>query len=225
MGAEYLLERAAWLRLAPDQPGWERKPLDPDGGVLSHRSAAALHGLGDMVADVVEITVPRRRTSRDPNVRLRIAKLADDEVTSVDGLPVTTVERTIADLMADHTDGGHLGDVIADAHRRHLVDLRALSRRVARYAAAYGVRDRGADLGTKLIARLLDQVGYQDRDVEHGRQVSAIADRLVTLDPDVLSNISKLLDSTGAVENLSRVISDQNRHPTTDHDVDETEAP
>jgi hypothetical protein len=115
--------------------------------------------------------------------------------------------------------------VIADAHRRRLVDLRALSKRVARYAAGYGVRDRGADLGMKLIARLLDQVGYQDRGVEHGRQVSAIADRLVTLDPDVLSNISKLLDSTGAVEDLSRVISDQNRHPATVHDIDETEAP
>jgi predicted transcriptional regulator of viral defense system len=155
MTAEHQLERAAWLRLAPGRPGWERKPLDSDSGVLSHRSAAVIHGVGDLVTDTVEITVPRRRTSREPNVRLRIATLTDSDVTTVAGLPVTTVERTIVDLLADHTDGGHMGDVIAEAHGRNLVDLSALAQRVAPFASAYGVRD-GADRGRELIARLLD---------------------------------------------------------------------
>jgi predicted transcriptional regulator of viral defense system len=192
MAAEHVPERAAWLRLAAGRPGWERQPLDPDGGVLSHRSAAALHGLGDVVTDGVELTVPRRRASRDPQVRLRIAKLTEDEVTSVAGLPVTTAERTIADLLADHTDGGHVGDMIADALRRELVDLDALATRVARFAAAYGVHDRGADRGRKLIAQLLDQVGYRG---EHGRQVAAVAAQLATLEPAALRKLSALLRS------------------------------
>jgi len=211
MAAEHLLERAAWLRLAAGRPGWERKPLDPDSGVLSHRSAAVLHGLGDLAPDSVEITVPRRRTSRDPNVRLRIAQLTDDEVTSVDGLPVTTVERTIVDLLADHTDGGHVGDVLADAHRRNLVDLSALSKRVVRFATAYGIRGRGSNRGMKLIKRLLDQVGYRglgDSDhgaaENHGRQVLAVADRLVTLKPDELRSLAMLLQSPGLVEKVTR---------------------
>src|SRR3954466_846339 len=40
--------RAAWLQLAPDVPAWMRKP---ESGVVSHRSAAALLGLGDLAAD------------------------------------------------------------------------------------------------------------------------------------------------------------------------------
>jgi predicted transcriptional regulator of viral defense system len=223
MAAEHLLERAAWLRLAAGRPGWERKSLDPDGGVLSHRSAAVLHGLGDLAPDIVEIMVPRRRTSRDPNVRLRIARLTDDEVTSVDGLPVTTVERTIVDLLADHADGGHVGDVIADAHRRNLVDLPALSKRVMRFATAYGIRDGGSGRGMKLIRQLLDQVGYRDvRDSDygtaedHGRQVLAVADRLVTLSPDELRSLAMLLQSPGLVEKVTRGISEQTQQVVAD---------
>jgi predicted transcriptional regulator of viral defense system len=225
MAAEHLLERAAWLRLAASRPGWERKPLDFDSGVLSHRSAAALHGLGDLAPDIVEITVPRRRTSRDPNVRLRTAQLDDDEVTSVDGLPVTTVERTIADLLAAHTDGGHVGDVIADARRRDLVDLSALSKRVTRFAAAYGIRDGGADRGMKLIRQLLDQVGYREvggsdygTTEDHGQLVLAVADRLVGLDLDELRRLATLLQSPG-LEKVTRGINDDR-----DHD-DGTEVP
>jgi predicted transcriptional regulator of viral defense system len=240
MAAEHLLERAAWLRLAASRPGWEREPLDFDGGVLSHRSAAALHRLGDLAPDIVEITVPRRRTSRDPNVRLRTAQLTDDEVTSMDGLPVTTVERTIADLLAVHTDGGHVGDVIADARRRDLVDLPALSKRVTRFAAAYGIRGSGPDRGMKLIRQLLDQVGYKDvgdsdhgTAEDHGRQVLAVADRLVALTPDELRSLAALLESPG-LEKVTRGISERTRQATDrdddddrnhdDHD-DETEVP
>lgn len=202
MAAEHLIERAAWLRLAADRPGWERKPLDADGGVLSHRSAAAVHGLGDLVADTVEITVPRRRTSRDPNVRLRIARLTDDEVTSVAGLPVTTVERTITDLLADHTDGGHVGDVIADAHRRDLVTLPSLAKRVARFAPAYGIRQGGPERGTKLVAQLLAQVGYGSR--EHDRRVVAVAQQLVKLDSSTLDNLVMTLQSIGSVDDVQK---------------------
>ncbi|MPY79992.1 MAG: hypothetical protein GEV04_16345, partial [Actinophytocola sp.] len=105
----HIEERAAWLRLEPRRPAWQRGPLDSDGGVLSHRTAAKIHGLGDLPTDGVEITVPRRRTTRDPQVRLRRAALTPSEVTVIDGLPVTTVERTILDLLADHIDGGHVG--------------------------------------------------------------------------------------------------------------------
>lgn len=203
MASEHLTERAAWLRLAADRPGWEREPLDPDSGVLSHRSAAAMHDLGDLVTDTVEITVPRRRSTRDPHVRLRVAHLTQDDVTRVDGLPVTTVERTISDLMADHTDGGHVGDVIAAAHRRRLVHLPALAQRVECFAPTYGIQAGGTERGTKLVTRLLEQVGYEDHDtgatpdrgIEHGQQVSAVAQQLVSLDPHRLSALAALLAS------------------------------
>ncbi|MGH3932114.1 MAG: type IV toxin-antitoxin system AbiEi family antitoxin domain-containing protein, partial [Pseudonocardiaceae bacterium] len=95
-------ERAAWLRLEPSRAAWQRQALDADGGVLSHRSATRIHGLGDLLTSGVDITVPRRRTTRDPRVHLRRGTLTADEVIVIDGLPVTTAERTVLDLLADH---------------------------------------------------------------------------------------------------------------------------
>src|SRR4051812_32698338 len=63
-GSAHTDESAAWLLLNPAVPAWERPKLDPDGGVLSHRSAAMLHEVGHLLAEQVEITVPRRRTTR-----------------------------------------------------------------------------------------------------------------------------------------------------------------
>src|SRR5258708_16704629 len=50
-GAEpgHLAIRAAWLQLDPGPAAWERLD-DPDVAVVSHTSAAALHGLGDLRA-------------------------------------------------------------------------------------------------------------------------------------------------------------------------------
>src|SRR2546423_15670748 len=59
--------RAAWLQLAPDIPAWERTP---EQGVVSHRSAAALYGLGHLPAERHNFTLPDRRQSRRPDVRL-----------------------------------------------------------------------------------------------------------------------------------------------------------
>jgi hypothetical protein len=149
-------EKAAWLRLAPSRHGWERHPTDEDNGVLSHRTACVLHELGDIPAPQVEITVPRRRTTRIPGVRLYRGDLSQDEVTTRDGLPVTTIERTIRDLMATHTDGGHLGGVLADALRRGLVDVDRLIPVAASFAAAYGFARTD---GRLLLQHLLDQAG------------------------------------------------------------------
>src|SRR4051794_20172961 len=46
---DHLALRAAWLQLAPEMLLWERGAAD---GVVSHRSAAMLYGLGHLPADV-----------------------------------------------------------------------------------------------------------------------------------------------------------------------------
>lgn len=55
--------RAAWLQLAPDIPAWERTSAQ---GVVSHRSAAALYGLGHLPADRHEFTIPNRNNPGGP---------------------------------------------------------------------------------------------------------------------------------------------------------------
>src|ERR1700730_112179 len=68
--------RAAWLQLAPETPAWDRTA---EQGAVSHRSAAALYGLGHLPADRHEFTVPVRRQTRRPDVRLHTRPLRSDE--------------------------------------------------------------------------------------------------------------------------------------------------
>ncbi|MGH7746009.1 MAG: type IV toxin-antitoxin system AbiEi family antitoxin domain-containing protein, partial [Candidatus Dormibacteria bacterium] len=65
--------RAAWLQLAPEVPAWQRTP---EQGVVSHRSAARLYGIGDLPADRHEFTLPVRRQSRRADVRLHHRSLS-----------------------------------------------------------------------------------------------------------------------------------------------------
>jgi very-short-patch-repair endonuclease len=68
--------------------------------VISHRSAAALHGVRPTSSTYVELTVPgptRRRAAMRVH---RTTWLPETDVTTIDGLPVTTLERTLLDLGA-----------------------------------------------------------------------------------------------------------------------------
>ena len=150
-------EQAAWLSLNPGVAGWDRPPLDPDGGVVSHQSAARLHGLGELVDDRITFTAPRRRTSRDPDLWFRRAELAEGDVALVDGLPVTTALRTICDLLDQHIDGSHIATIIREAVLANLVRLDVLAERIGSYSLRYGVRRPGD--GEALLDHLLAEIG------------------------------------------------------------------
>jgi hypothetical protein len=67
----------------------------------SHRSAAELHGLWTPKPAVVEITTTRDRSPEVGDAMVhRLADLHERWVTAVDGIPCTTVARTLVDLGA-----------------------------------------------------------------------------------------------------------------------------
>jgi very-short-patch-repair endonuclease len=68
------------------------------GAVLSHRSAAALWGIRPY-SGVIEVTVPRK-TRSSGHIRRHCSRLPADEVTIRDGIPTTSVPRTLLDLAA-----------------------------------------------------------------------------------------------------------------------------
>jgi predicted transcriptional regulator of viral defense system len=107
--------RAAWLALAPATLAWERRPEE---GVVSHRSAAAVHRLGELPADRHDFIVAGRKQTRRPDVRIHRAVLRQDEWQLLRGLPVTTPARTAADLLADREDPGAVARVVADSLER-----------------------------------------------------------------------------------------------------------
>lgn len=150
---DHLELRAAWLQLAPDVPAWERTPRE---GVVSHRSAAAVYGLGHLPADRHEFTLPVRRQSRRPDVRLHQREVADSEWIPLHGLPVTRPARIATDLLADREDPGAVGHVIADAIRSVYDYPATFADALAPHAAKFGLRRRD---GIALLGWLLDLVG------------------------------------------------------------------
>ncbi|MGN7133272.1 hypothetical protein ACTHQY_08370 [Rhodococcoides corynebacterioides] len=78
-----------------------RAAVRGDRAVVSHQSAAVVHSLGLWNPDLtlVHTTVDRSRGGKRTTRRhLHAAPLPHNHVTTVDGLPVTTVPRTVADL-------------------------------------------------------------------------------------------------------------------------------
>src|SRR6478752_2992036 len=94
--------------------------------VLSYGSAAALWGFGDEKDGLVDVTVPFPSPRRRPGVLVhRRPNLRPSDVTAREGIPVTTVVRTLIDL-ATRLDAAALDRAINEADRLELTDPEAL---------------------------------------------------------------------------------------------------
>jgi hypothetical protein len=111
------------------------------GAVLSHRSAAALLGLLPYSGSRINVTVPARGRRSRPGIWVRTTtRLTAADVTTVDGIPVTSVVRTLIDLAAVvHRD--RVVKAIEASERLELFDLRAIDDAIARAPTRKGVRN------------------------------------------------------------------------------------
>lgn len=150
---DHLELRAAWLQLAPETVAWERRA---EQGIVSHRSAAAVYGLGHLPADTHDFTLPDRRQSRRSDVRLHRRRLEEGEWINLRGLPVTRPSRIAADLLEDREDPEAVAHVIADAIRGAFDYPGAFADALAPHSARLGLR-RGD--GLTLLRWLLDLIG------------------------------------------------------------------
>lgn len=100
---DHLSLRAAWLRLDPAVPAWDRL-AGSALALVSHASVAALYDVGDLRADIHEFTLPVRRQTRRPDVRLHRGRVPGRDWLVLHGLPATRAGRMIADLLADHNE-------------------------------------------------------------------------------------------------------------------------
>jgi hypothetical protein len=122
--------------------------------VLSHRTAAQLWELRQSNSALVDVTVPSRNGRiRRAGIRIhRSGRLAPEEVTERNGIPVTTVARTLLDL-ADVLDHQALKRTISEAEYRGLFDLTAL---------IAVVQNNPGRRGAKLM-RAAEAVGHRTR--------------------------------------------------------------
>lgn len=117
-----------------------------DRAVLSHVSAAVHWNLLQYDAPKPEVTAPASR-HRVPGIRLHRSRSLDaQDTTHHEGIPVTTVHRTLLDIAADAPEH-HLERALAQAERVLLYDHTAITEAIAR---ANG--HRGAGRLAKAIA-------------------------------------------------------------------------
>lgn len=109
--------RAAWLSTNPEVLAPERTAVLPPDAVIASAAAAMVHGIGDVYPAPYRIIVPARRQSAKCAIKYSWRLLDSRDVEVVDGLPVTTRERTIVDLLVDEGDASIAADALRDAQR------------------------------------------------------------------------------------------------------------
>jgi very-short-patch-repair endonuclease len=106
--------------------------------VLSHWSAAALWMIRPSSRTRIDVTVPHRSRS-SKLIRRHVSQVPDDERTVEEGIPVTSVPRTIFDLAATEPVDV-VKELLREAEYRQLWDRLSLPDLVERYPGKRGVR-------------------------------------------------------------------------------------
>ncbi|WP_396213083.1 type IV toxin-antitoxin system AbiEi family antitoxin domain-containing protein [Gemmatimonas sp.] len=98
-------------------------------GVISHESALAFYGMSEVSPSRIHITVPmdaRLRRELPRHLTIHRATLQPAEVKKVDGILVTTPERSLRDAAAAHLGRSLLRQAIEDGARSgHLIPSQA----------------------------------------------------------------------------------------------------
>jgi very-short-patch-repair endonuclease len=129
------------------------------GTMLSHRSAAALWGIGKELRGRIDVSVRRRCELRRPGLRvLSRTTLAAADIMEYDGIPVTSPTRTLVDLATELSPLG-IERAVNEADKRDLVDPETLRLRLGDYEGEPGV---------PLLRKLLDKRTFRlfDSDLE-----------------------------------------------------------
>ena len=133
--------RGNWIRVERGLyrlPHWPIGPHDDlvrvslwsrERAVVSHESAAAVHGLGEIDPLRIHVTVPPGFRGRHPGIVLHYGTIDPAEIEPHTGFRVTNPLRTIIDVANSATDLDQLGRALHSAVERHLVTLRNLRAR------------------------------------------------------------------------------------------------
>lgn len=127
--------------LAHDPWGrWMAATLTHSGSVLSHLSAAVAWELLSFEGDRITITRPRGHGRRaHGGVLIHQSTALDGDVTTLRGIPITTVARTLVDIAGMVSDRA-LKRAVREAVRLKLVTLVELGEALGRHRGRRGVR-------------------------------------------------------------------------------------
>jgi very-short-patch-repair endonuclease len=130
------------------------------GALVSHRSAAAMHGVIDDSRATVDVVTATRRRRRGGIGFHRSRTLHPDDRSEIDGIPVTSLARTLLDL-AEVVPPRRLDYAVEQADRQGRLDLRALNDVIRRNGGRRGVSPL-----KKAIASLHPEAKHAHRGLE-----------------------------------------------------------
>jgi very-short-patch-repair endonuclease len=134
------------------------------GAALSHREAAALHGLRPSSRPRLDVTTTRRGCVGAPGIEVhRTVVLEAHDLTTVAGVPVTTVARTLVDL-AGVLPRDDLAKALREAEHLRAIDMHELrdamhrtrTRKGPGHAALNAVLEEHRRRGTQLTRSVLE---------------------------------------------------------------------
>jgi hypothetical protein len=205
--------RAAWLAIEPKKLAYERLEDLPNTAVVSGESASRLHAIGDLRASRSEFTTPTRKQTQRTDVRYRTRSLPKQDVVVRDGLPVTTRERTIADLVEDRQDLSLVAGVLRDAAQQSRLGLDRLSELLSPLAERNGHRKGDGDA---LLEELLQIAGIDAASV--AKHLAAIPDLGALITANYLSQLpefdfKRMFPDIGGINAmLSKAVAPQLEH-------------
>lgn len=116
-------------------------------GVVSHRSAALMRQLATAAGGVIDISIAPTRRLRRPGIAVHRSRLDGADVEELDGIPVTTLPRTLFDFASVAT-GRELERALAVAERAGAGMRACLVELLARHRSRPGRRALRALLGS-----------------------------------------------------------------------------
>ena len=99
---------------------WAKANRGPDNPAISHATALAVYGISDANPHLIHLTVPksaRLRREKPKSVIVHRADLTKDDITVHEGIPLTTISRTVTDLLRSGSRIDLLRQAISDARR------------------------------------------------------------------------------------------------------------
>lgn len=144
--------RVEWLRTDPDMFAYERLAQPVPSAVVSGETAASMHHMGSFQVLTMEFTTAERKQTQRPGVRFRARAVQPQDIDLKENLPVTSREKTLADLIAQRQDWSIVAEAMTDANAHSPVNWARLSDLLAPLASRNGHRIGDGDA---LLQRLL----------------------------------------------------------------------
>ncbi|MGH2753046.1 MAG: DUF559 domain-containing protein [Actinomycetota bacterium] len=163
------------------------------GSLISHRSAAALHGLSGYRRGPVELSAPKRMWPKDGVICHTFRREDSPPFQWIHNLPTTRVNRTLYDIAA-REPLSRLEPAFDDAHRRDLFALPQIANDLLQ-------RGRRGLAGTTKVRRLL-----ASRDADYGLTESELEGRMLAiLKPLDIGDLEVQLKISGNDGSIARV--------------------